>query len=78
MLVVGATRCRGDNQPGDAADNERVLGILHQELEKDDGCSPSRQTHNHQDVCFHFASSSVRNFLLAQEMVIKLIVDMIR
>jgi len=77
VLIVGATRRRRDNESGDTPYDERVLGILHQELEKDDGCSPSRQTHNHQNVCFHFASGSVRNFLFAQEMVIKLIVDLI-
>ncbi len=62
MLIIGTAGGRSDDEPGNAAYDECVLGILHQEFEKDDGCPPSRQTHNHQDVCFHFASSSVRNF----------------
>ncbi len=77
MLIVGTTGCRGDHEPGNAAYDERVLGIPHQEFEKDDGCPPSRKTHNHQDVCFHFASRSDRNFFLAQEKVIRVILDMI-
>lgn len=77
MLVVGATSRGGEHEPGDTPYDKRVLGIFHQELEQNDGCSPSRQTHNHQHVCFHYASSSIRNFLFAREMVIKLIVDMI-
>ena len=78
MLVVGPAGCRGDDQPDNTPDYKCVLGILHQKFEKDDGCPPSRQTYNHQDVCFHFASSTVRNFFLEKEIAVKLIVDMIR
>ena len=38
MLIIGAAGRRGDDEPGNAADDECVLGILHQEFEKDDGC----------------------------------------
>ena len=77
MLIVGAARGGRDDEPGNTPYDERVLGFLHQEFEEDDGCSPSRQTYNHQDVCFHFASSTARNFFYTQEMVINVIVDMI-
>ena len=63
MLVIGTTGRRGKDEPGDAPYDERVLGILHQELKKDGCCSPSRQTNNHQNGCFHLASGTVSQFL---------------
>ena len=62
VLIIGSARCRREHQTGNTSDYECVLGVPHQEFEKDDACPPGSQTHNHQNVRFHFFSKCVRNF----------------